>query len=116
MTAARSQQVGAKRNADVEVSRRMGYRVGINIGAVIWDDARVYGDDVNIAVRLQSAVAGLLRRCNEPVRRPRAYGPAQQGGGRYAGDDVRPRQRTATHLRLGPKNSRCVERHHSGPH
>src|SRR5262245_17599003 len=80
MMAARSQQVVANRNADVEVSRPMGYRVGINSGAVIWDDACVYGDDVNIAVRLQSAVAGLLRRCNEPVRRPRAYGLAQQGG------------------------------------
>ena len=48
------QQVMARRNAEVEVSRRMQYRVGINIGDVIWDEIRVYGDDVNIAARLQA--------------------------------------------------------------
>jgi adenylate cyclase len=48
------QQVMAKRNADVEAPRRMQYRVGINIGDVIYDELRVYGDDVNIAARLQA--------------------------------------------------------------
>jgi len=38
------QQVMAKRNAEVEPSRRMQYRIGINIGDVIYDDVRVYGD------------------------------------------------------------------------
>jgi len=48
------QQVMAKRNADVEGARRMQYRVGINIGDVIYDEVRVYGDDVNIAARLEA--------------------------------------------------------------
>jgi len=48
------QQIMAKRNAEVEPSRRMQYRVGINIGDVIYDDVRVYGDGVNIAARLEA--------------------------------------------------------------
>src|SRR5215813_376367 len=48
------QQVMAKRNAEVEPSRRMQYRIGINIGDVIYDDVRVYGDGVNIAARLEA--------------------------------------------------------------
>jgi TolB-like protein/class 3 adenylate cyclase len=44
----------AQRNADVEESRRMLYRVGINLGDVVLDKLRVYGDGVNIAARLQS--------------------------------------------------------------
>src|SRR6476646_2936283 len=44
----------AERNVDVEESRRMRYRIGINLGDVIHDDARVYGDGVNIAARLES--------------------------------------------------------------
>src|SRR5262245_49106402 len=48
------QQVMAKRNAEVEPSRRMQYRIGINIGDVIYDDVRVYGDGVNIADRLEA--------------------------------------------------------------
>jgi adenylate cyclase len=47
------QLVMTKRNADVEVSRRMHYRMGITIGDVLYDDVRVYGDGVNIAARLE---------------------------------------------------------------
>jgi TolB-like protein/class 3 adenylate cyclase/Flp pilus assembly protein TadD len=48
------QQVMTKRNANVEAARRMQYRVGINFGDVIYDEVRVYGDDVNIAARLEA--------------------------------------------------------------
>jgi adenylate cyclase len=44
----------AQMNADVEESCRMLYRVGINLGDVVLDKCRVYGDGVNIAARLQS--------------------------------------------------------------
>jgi adenylate cyclase len=44
----------AQRNADVEESCRMLYRVGVNLGDVVLDKLRVYGDGVNIAARLQS--------------------------------------------------------------
>jgi len=41
------QRVMAQRNAAVEDSRRMRFRIGINLGDVVFDDARIYGDGVN---------------------------------------------------------------------
>ncbi len=43
----------AERNAPVEPERRMQFRVGINIGEVICDEARIYGDGINVAARLE---------------------------------------------------------------
>jgi adenylate cyclase len=43
----------AQRNAGVEETRRMRFRIGINQGDVVFDDARIYGDGVNIAARLE---------------------------------------------------------------
>ena len=48
------QRVMAQRNADVEEYRRMRFRIGINQGDVVFDDARIYGDGVNVAARLES--------------------------------------------------------------
>ena len=48
------QKTMAERNATVETDRRMQFRIGINVGDVIHDEARVYGDGVNIASRLES--------------------------------------------------------------
>jgi adenylate cyclase len=48
------QETMARRNAGVEPLRRMQFRVGVNLGDVIYDDARIYGDGVNIAARLES--------------------------------------------------------------
>src|SRR5262245_52339031 len=44
----------AKRNEAVEYSRRMQYRIGVNVGDVLYDDVRVYGDGVNVAARLEA--------------------------------------------------------------
>lgn len=41
------------RNLAAEPQRRMRYRIGINLGDVIYDEARVYGDGINIAARLE---------------------------------------------------------------
>ena len=41
------------RNADVPVSRRLEFRIGINLGDVIVDGERIYGDGVNIAARVE---------------------------------------------------------------
>lgn len=47
-------QEGLKvRNADLPESRRMEFRIGVNLGDVIEDDDRIYGDGVNIAARLE---------------------------------------------------------------
>lgn len=44
----------AERNAELPENRRMVYRIGINLGDVIVEDERIYGDGVNIAARLES--------------------------------------------------------------
>jgi adenylate cyclase len=48
------QNVMAERNASVLPERQMRYRIGVNLGDVIHDDQRVYGDGVNVAARLES--------------------------------------------------------------
>ncbi|MBN1625066.1 MAG: hypothetical protein JW944_00965 [Deltaproteobacteria bacterium] len=42
------------RNADLPENRRMEFRIGINLGDVIEEQDRIYGDGVNIAARLES--------------------------------------------------------------
>jgi adenylate cyclase len=46
------------RNADIPTERQMRFRIGINLGDVIVDGARLYGDGVNIAARLESLADG----------------------------------------------------------
>jgi adenylate cyclase len=43
-----------KRNALLPEDSRMAFRIGINLGDVIEDDDRIYGDGVNIAARIES--------------------------------------------------------------
>ncbi len=43
----------AERNAAIEPARRMQFRVGINIGDVVHDETRIYGDGINVAARLE---------------------------------------------------------------
>lgn len=47
------QRTMRERNASVEPDRRMQYRIGINLGDVIYDEHRIYGDGINIAARLE---------------------------------------------------------------
>jgi TolB-like protein/class 3 adenylate cyclase len=48
-------QKGLKtRNAELPENRRMEFRIGINLGDVIEQEGRIYGDGVNIAARLES--------------------------------------------------------------
>ena len=51
------QTVMAERNEGVPESRRMRFRIGINLGDVIHDDTRIYGDGINIAARLEALAA-----------------------------------------------------------
>ena len=51
--AAAIQKIMAERNAEVDPARRMQFRIGVNIGDVIYDEARIYGDGINIAARLE---------------------------------------------------------------
>jgi len=42
------------RNAELPENRRMEFRIGINLGDVIEEEGRIYGDGVNIASRIES--------------------------------------------------------------
>jgi len=44
-------------NLDTPADRRMEFRIGINLGDVIEEDERIYGDGVNIAARLEGLAA-----------------------------------------------------------
>ena len=48
------QTVMAERNERVPESRRMLFRIGLNLGDVIHDESRIYGDGINIAARLEA--------------------------------------------------------------
>jgi TolB-like protein/class 3 adenylate cyclase/Flp pilus assembly protein TadD len=48
------QTVMAARNEDVPEHRRMLFRIGINLGDVIHDETRIYGDGINVAARLEA--------------------------------------------------------------
>jgi adenylate cyclase len=41
------------RNAELPENRRMQFRIGINLGDVIQEEDRIYGDGVNVAARLE---------------------------------------------------------------
>lgn len=43
----------ARRNADVPEDKRIQFRVGINLGDIIFDGGDIFGDGVNIAARLE---------------------------------------------------------------
>jgi adenylate cyclase len=46
------------RNTDLPENRRMEFRIGINLGDVIEDEGRIYGDGVNIAARIEGLSHG----------------------------------------------------------
>ena len=48
------QQAMAERNADVPETRRIAFRIGINLGDIILDEGDIYGDGVNVAARLEA--------------------------------------------------------------
>lgn len=51
------QRLMAERNARLPADRVMRFRMGVHMGDVIADEGEVFGDDVNIAVRLESVAA-----------------------------------------------------------
>jgi class 3 adenylate cyclase/pimeloyl-ACP methyl ester carboxylesterase len=51
--AVQMQAIMAARNEAVPEPRRMQFRIGINLGDVIHDENRIYGDGINVAARLE---------------------------------------------------------------
>ena len=52
------QQALQKKNAELADDRQMRYRIGINVGDVVVEAERIYGDGVNIAARLENLAEG----------------------------------------------------------
>jgi adenylate cyclase len=52
--AADIQRLMCQRNANCSPERRLEFRIGVNVGDVIVDGDDIYGDGVNVAVRLES--------------------------------------------------------------
>ena len=49
----------AQRNTELPDNRKMAFRIGINVGDVVEENGRIYGDGVNIAARIEGlATAG----------------------------------------------------------
>ena len=51
------QRLMAERNGQLPADRAMRFRMGVHMGDVIADEGEVFGEDVNIAVRLESVAA-----------------------------------------------------------
>ena len=81
--AAEVQRGIAERNADVPESKRIEFRVGINLGDIIVDDDDIFGDGVNIAARLEALAepGGICvsRVVRDQVRDKLAYSFAEMG-------------------------------------
>ena len=50
-------ELGA-RNARLPDDRRLDFRIGVNLGEIIVDGERIYGDTVNVAVRIEALADG----------------------------------------------------------
>jgi len=48
----------AERNAELPADRRMLFRIGVNLGDVVLEGERIYGDGVNIAARIEGLAEG----------------------------------------------------------
>jgi adenylate cyclase len=48
----------AERNTALPAQRRMEFRIGVNLGDVVEEEGRIYGDGVNIAARVESICEG----------------------------------------------------------
>lgn len=48
----------AERNAELPEERKMVFRIGVNLGDIVEENDRIYGDGVNIAARLEGICSG----------------------------------------------------------
>ena len=51
--AVETQKEIGKRNVDLPENRRMLFRIGVNLGDIVEEDDRIYGDGVNVASRIE---------------------------------------------------------------
>ena len=77
------QQELKTRNAQLPPDRQMHYRIGINVGDVVVEGERIYGDGVNLAARLESLAEGggiaISEAVHTQVKNKLSFGFAYQG-------------------------------------
>jgi adenylate cyclase len=56
--AVKIQEILKAKNAELPEDRRMDFRIGVNLGDIIEEEDRIYGDGVNIAARLEGLAEG----------------------------------------------------------
>ncbi|MGD9133941.1 MAG: adenylate/guanylate cyclase domain-containing protein [Desulfobacterales bacterium] len=56
--AVETQKEISERNADLPENRQMLFRIGVNLGDIVEEEDRIYGDGVNIAARLEGMAEG----------------------------------------------------------
>jgi adenylate cyclase len=56
--AVETQKEVSERNANLTENRRMLFRIGVNLGDIVEEEDRIYGDGVNIAARLEGLAEG----------------------------------------------------------
>jgi class 3 adenylate cyclase len=44
----------AERNTELPYNRQMQFRIGVNLGDVVEEEGRIYGDGINIAARIEA--------------------------------------------------------------
>lgn len=72
------------RNTDLPENRKMQFRIGINLGDVIEEGERIYGEGVNIAARIEELAdpggVSVSRSVFDQVKKRLAFGYADMGG------------------------------------
>jgi len=58
----------AERNTELAYNRQMQFRIGVNLGDVIEEDGRIYGDGVNIAAKCDYMGEQAVKNISKPVR------------------------------------------------
>jgi adenylate cyclase len=56
--AVETQKEIGKRNADLPENRQISFRIGVNLGDIVEEGDKIYGDGVNIATRLEALAEG----------------------------------------------------------
>src|SRR5216683_3008636 len=105
------QQALKAKNADLPDHRKMEHRIGINVGDIVIEGERIYGDGVNIAARLESLadVGGLcvsgtvydqVKNIKQPVRVYRVETELQSFAHTVNASEIEASDTSATPLRL----------------
>ncbi len=94
------QALMAERNQHLPADRAMQFRLGVHMGDVIADEDEVFGDGVNIAVRLE-AVAASRRRGGVGKGLQRSQQASQRAPGRRRQSPLQEHRRAGRCLELG---------------